>query len=50
MESKMLMEMYDIVDPLELLLNQLIVDGINCIEEDCIDRVNIPDEIYRYKV
>lgn len=46
MEEKMIMEMYDIVNLLMYLLNQLIHDEIDYIDEDYIDIINIQDDIY----
>jgi len=46
MEVKMIMEIYNIVNLLMHLLNQLIADEINYIEEDYIDIINIQDDIF----
>ncbi len=42
----MIMEIYNIVNLLMHLLNQLIADEINYIEEDYIDIINIQDDIF----
>jgi len=49
MKEKMIMEMYNIVNQLMYLLNQLIHDEINYIEEDYIHIINIQDDIYHEK-